>query len=123
MQLKLDKDGFVIGYAIIGGISGGVDYHGDTPPDFKANYAAYQLIDGQLIYSADKRAELDRVEVMIEELPALMDWFDDYDLQVSKWMRSQRIMQPREDINIDALDAEAEAKRARINEIRQVLEG
>lgn len=123
MQLKLDKDGFVIGYAIIGGISGGVDYYGDTPTDFKANYVAYQLIDGQLIYSADKRAELDRVEAMIEELPALMEWFDDYDLQVSKWARSQRIMQPREDINIDALDAEAEIKRARINEIRQVLEG
>jgi hypothetical protein len=52
-----------------------------------------------------------------------MEWFDDYDLQVSKWARSQRIMQPREDINIDALDAEAEIKRARINEIRQVLEG
>jgi hypothetical protein len=123
MQLKLDKDGFVIGYAIIGGISGGVDYHGDTPPDFKENYAAYQLIDGQLIYSADKRAELDRVEAVIEELPALMEWFDDYDLQVNKWMRSQRIMQPRDDINIDALDAEAEIKRARINEIRKVLGG
>jgi hypothetical protein len=123
MQLKLDKDGFVIGYAIIGGISGGVDYYGDTPTDFKANYVAYQLIDGQLIYSADKRAELDRVEAVIEELPALMEWFDDYDLQVNKWMRSQRIMQPRDDINIDALDAEAEIKRARINEIRKVLGG
>lgn len=123
MYIKLDKDGYVIGYAIIGGISGGIEYHGETPPDFKQNYASYQLVNGQLIFIAEKKQELDEHAAMGEEEIELVEWFADYDLQVKKWTRAQRIMRPREDININDLDAEAEEKRVRLNEIRTTLRG
>ncbi|WP_083488405.1 DUF2977 domain-containing protein [Liquorilactobacillus aquaticus] len=49
MQLQLDSDNNVIGYADIGTISDGVDYEGDIPDDFYSNFKNYKLEDGNLV--------------------------------------------------------------------------
>jgi len=53
------------------------------------------------------------------ELSELYAWFYQYDIDIAKWYRGQRIGVPREDIDIVALDAAAEIKRARICVLRE----
>ena len=55
------------------------------------------------------------------ELSELHAWFYQYDIDVAKWYRGQRIGAPRVDIDIGSLDAEAEIKRTRICALRNEI--
>lgn len=62
MLLKLDENNYIQGYAIVGGIEGGIEVdlnEADIPYPY---YEAYQYIDGEIILDEDKLNELIEAE-------------------------------------------------------------
>ena len=56
MLIQTDGQKYVIGYATLGGIEGGVEYSGDVPEDFAENCRYYKFENGTLIFDAGKKA-------------------------------------------------------------------
>lgn len=59
MQYVTDSEGYVTGYAIVGGITDGVEYAGELPSDFAERYAAYRVVDGALTLDAARAAAIE----------------------------------------------------------------
>ena len=49
MQLQINDNDYITGYAEIGEISEGIEFEGIVPDDFAVDYSHYRLTDGQLI--------------------------------------------------------------------------
>jgi hypothetical protein len=62
MLLKLDKDNYIEGYAIIGGIEGAIEVNLDEADIPYPYYRAYQYIDGEIILDESKLEELIEAE-------------------------------------------------------------
>ena len=62
MFLKLDKDNYIQGYAIVGGIEGAIEVDLDETDIPFPHYEAYQYIDGKIILDEDKLNEIIEVE-------------------------------------------------------------
>lgn len=120
MQLKLDDNNYVLGYAEIGGIDDGVDYTGPVPDDFQINCNYYYLSDGALVLDAAKQSAAAEANALQSELEGLYEWFGWYDNQVQQYDRSVRMGEPFDE-DIEELDAQAKQKQLRIREIRQTL--
>ena len=120
MQLKLDDNNYVLGYAEIGGIDDGVDYTGPVPDDFQAHCNYYYLSDGALVLDAAKQSAAAEANALQAEMEELYGWFGWYDNQVQQYDRSVRMGEPFDE-DIEELDAQAKQKQLRIREIRQTL--
>ena len=62
MLLKLDENNYIQGYAVVGGIEGGIEVNlneADIPYPY---YEAYQYIDGEIILDEDKLNEIIEAE-------------------------------------------------------------
>ena len=58
MQVYVDKDGYVMSYAIIGEFPEGIEVaEPDDLEAFEANYYGYKLEDGALIYDKERAEE------------------------------------------------------------------
>lgn len=121
MQIRYDAQGYVEGYAEVGGMPGAVEYAGAIPEGFGPDTCRYYRLEGgALVFDAAKRqAELDAIAAA-EELAERLQWFDWYDLQVKEYERSQRLGEPF-DGDIMALDEQAKENAARIRELREVI--
>lgn len=119
-MIKLNlKDGYVANWTRPpNDVENSIEYHGELPEDFTDNSQFYKLVDGELVFDADKLAQREEAESAQEELASLYEWFAHYDIEVLKWVRGERMGLPRDDIDIAALDAEAEHKREKIKELR-----
>lgn len=60
MKLQLDKEGYVIGYALLGEMSNSVDYGDVLPDDFEEEFSHYRLTDGVLEKLSGYISEADR---------------------------------------------------------------
>lgn len=97
MQLQMDANGYITGYAEVGEISDGVNYNGVVPEDFAADYSHYQFIDGRLIKNPDYISPQDKDWIRARrqsECFAVIDrplWFDelpeDKQAQLRHWRR------------------------------------
>lgn len=62
MFLKLNKDNYIEGYAIIGGLEGAIEVDlNETDIPFP-HYEAYQYIDGQIVLDEEKLNEIIEME-------------------------------------------------------------
>lgn len=62
MFLKLDKNNYIEGYAVIGGLEGAIEVDLDEAEIPLPHYEAYRYIDGQIILDEDKLNELIETE-------------------------------------------------------------
>lgn len=62
MFLKLDENNYIQGYAIIGGIEGGIEVNLDETDIPFPHYEAYQYLDGEIVLDKDKLNELIEAE-------------------------------------------------------------
>lgn len=58
MFLKLDKNNYIEGYAVIGGLEGAIEVDLDETEIPFPHYEAYQYIDGQIILDENKLNEI-----------------------------------------------------------------
>ena len=97
MQLQIDPNGYITGYAEIGEISDGINFDGTIPDDFTIDHSHYQLRDGRLIKNPDYISEWDKDKIRARrqsECFAVIDrplWFDelpeDKQAQLRQWRR------------------------------------
>lgn len=57
MVIKTDTDGYIVGYATLGGIEGGQEYGGEVPDGFYESCRKYRLSDGGLVFDDAKQAQ------------------------------------------------------------------
>ena len=62
MFLKLDKNNYIEGYAVIGGLEGAIEVDLDETEIPFPHYEAYQYIDGQIVLDEDKLNEIIEAE-------------------------------------------------------------
>lgn len=62
MFLKLDKNNYIEGYAVIGGLEGAIEVDLDETEIPFPHYEAYQYVDGQIILDENKLNELIEAE-------------------------------------------------------------
>ena len=62
MFLKLDKNNYIEGYAVIGGLEGAIEVDLDETEIPFPHYEAYQYIDGQIILDENKLNEIIEAE-------------------------------------------------------------
>jgi hypothetical protein len=118
MKIVCDAQGYVEGYAEIGGMPGAVEYAGGMPEGFGPETCRYYRLEGgALVYDADRKAAADKAIADAAELAELYKWFEWYDQQVMQYTRAQRLGEDC-DIDIMALDEQAAANQARIRELR-----
>jgi hypothetical protein len=122
MQIKIDADGYVIGYADEGfEMDGATPYNGAIPEGFNGETCRhYRLVDDTLMLDEDAQAAGEATRKAQEELAALYEWFAWYDVQVMQYGRCQRLG-VEFDQDMAVLDAEAVIKQERIREIREGL--
>ena len=97
MQLQMDANGYITGYAEVGEISGGIDFNGAVSDDFSADYSHYQFKDGLLIKNPDYISPQDKDRIRDRrqaECFSVIDrplWFDelpeDKQAQLRQWRR------------------------------------
>ena len=62
MFLKLDKNNYIQGYAIVGGIEGAIEVELDETDIPYPHYEAYQYIDGKIVLDEEKLNEIIEIE-------------------------------------------------------------
>lgn len=124
MQIRYDAQGYVEGYAEVGGMPGAVEYTGAVPEGFGPDTCRYyRMQDGELVFDAEKQHAEEVAESAEATIADLRWWLDNYyDKQVSEYLRCQRLGIPY-DKDIMALDEQAEEARARIRELNEVING
>lgn len=71
MKIEADKSGKITSWSTFG--DSGVTYTGDMPDDFDDMWPYYKLIDGVLIYDADKKAEEEASQAKAMRIAELKD--------------------------------------------------
>ena len=122
MQFQLYENGYIRASAE-SGLANPIIYDGEIPEGFTKNQGYYKLENGQLVFDADKQKQHQDREALEAERAEIESWFSWYDIEVNKWQRGQRTGVPRTDIDIAALDTEADEKRQRLKEILAELYG
>ena len=117
MKIKFDENGYVIGYATLGGMEGAVEWSGPVPEGFAENSQNYQVVNGALVLDGEKQAAEAAREAEAAELGELLAWFEWYDGQICQYERSVRLGESF-DRDVAALDAQAKEKQLRIRQIR-----
>ena len=118
MKIKVNEQGYVIGYVKTGEMDGAEEYTGQVPEGFEEASESYKLVNGQLeLDEAKQEAEEEKKELK-GELEELYEWFSWYDNQVQQYNRSVR-MGEGFDEDIHTLDTQAKQNQLRIREIRQ----
>ncbi len=121
MKIKVNEQGYVIGFVETGEMEGAVEYTGQVPAGFEEESESYKLVNGQLeLDEAKQEAEEEKKELKAE-MEEMYEWFYWYDNQVQQYSRSVR-MGEEFDEDIEELDAQAKQKQLRIREIRQLLQ-
>lgn len=118
MLIKFNENGYVDGFAEIGGMEGASEWTGDVPDGFRENCYVFHLKDGSLIKDTSKEEQQQAQAAAVEELAELYEWFEWYDNQCSQYQRAMR-MGEKFDWDMSVLDATAKDKQARIREIRE----
>ncbi len=57
MIITADKNGYITGYAAVGGIEGGQEYDGEVPDGFYESCRKYRLSDGGLVFDDAKQVQ------------------------------------------------------------------
>lgn len=117
MKIKFDENGYVIGYATLGGMEGAVEWSGPVPEDFSENSQYYQVVNGALELDGEKQAAEAAREAETAELAELLAWFHWYDNQICQYERSVRLGESF-DRDVAQLDAQAREKQSRIRMLR-----
>lgn len=117
MKIKVDENGYVVGFVTLGDMDGAEEYSGEIPEGFTASCRSYRIVNGQLIKDEEKAAELQRSKKAAFELSEIYEWFSWYDNQCAQYQRAQRLGLDF-DQDIDELDAMAQEKQARIRELK-----
>ena len=117
MQIKFGGDGYVEGYAEIGGMQGAIEYTGEIPADFGPETCrCYQLVDGVLIRDDDRLERAQRRQGAAERLLYLHNAIAATDYKIIKTSEYNLVgLDPPYDIA--TLHAERQAIRDEINEL------
>lgn len=118
MLIKFNENGYVDGFAEIGGMDGACEWTGAIPDGFRENCQVFRLEGGALVKDTAKEESQLAAQAAVEELAELYEWFAWYDNQCSQYQRAQRMGEPF-DWDMSALDSIAKDKQARIREIRE----
>ena len=63
MQIKIDEQGYISEFAIIGELMGdSIDVEAPDDPEFMFKYGSYKYENGQLIYDVDKHGIIERAK-------------------------------------------------------------
>lgn len=57
MIITTDKDGYITGYAVVGGMESGQEYDKEAPDGFYEDCRKYRLSDGELVFDDAKQAQ------------------------------------------------------------------
>lgn len=118
MQIKFDDNGYVIGYAELGGVVGGQEWTGNVPENFADSFYAWHLVGGELVLDEERAGLRDRQEAVMAELSDHQAWFRWYDNQCMQYQRAVRTGEAF-DLDMTELDAMASARQLRIRELRE----
>ena len=118
MIIKFDNEGYVDGFAEIGGMGGACEWTGAIPNGFRENCRVFRLENGVLVKDTAKEQQQQNRAAAEEELVELYEWFAWYDNQCSQYQRAVR-MGEKFDWDMSVLDSIAKEKQARIREIRE----
>lgn len=123
MKIQIDENGYIVGYATIGGVTDGIDVDYDETV-FKYGFEFYRYDNGEIVFDEDKyntynenenkKEELIRLEEQVNELNSFLT---DYDNKSATYERCQKLNIPC-DIDIETLTAEAVEKQKSFMEIQ-----
>lgn len=117
MKIKFDENGYVIGYATLGGMEGAVEWTGPVPAGFEEDCSKFHLVDGALVPDEARIAAQEAKEAELLEIAEIEGWFNWYDNQCAQYQRCVRLGEEF-DRDISELDALAKQKQNRIRELK-----
>lgn len=97
---------------------------GEVPAD--CMYTDFDYIGERYVFNFAKYAHRKAIPQAEDELNSLTEWFEWYDRQVQEYARCQRLGIEYTNtlgLTLTELDNLAEEKKARINELRQIIGG
>ncbi len=118
MQIKLNAENFVTGYAIIGGIQGGIAV-ADIPQEVRENCMSYKYVDSEFVFDDSKIKQAENKLALQQELQSIHQWFEDTDYIVLKVFRGNWL---ETDERYVEYKAEYIVKKNRMDEITAILE-
>lgn len=89
-------------------------------------YTDFDYIGERYVFNSAKYAQRKAIPQVEDELNSLIEWFDYYDRQVQEYARCTRLGIEYTNtlgLTLTELDNLAEEKKARINELRQIIGG
>ena len=117
MQIKIDENNYIIGYAIIGSIENGIEIN-DIPKDVQENPHCYKYIDGVFVFNDTIENEQEKEKLLQQELVDIKKWMNDTDYYILKVFRGNWL--PDDPRYLDYLN-QYNIKKARMDEIVSIL--
>lgn len=120
LKFNTDENGYVLNWVMLPDVGDSQLYDGPLPENWQEDYRYCRVVDGAMMLDADKKtaaeAQAAAEAVYQQELEELTAWLADYDRQAATYERCVRLGIPC-DIDMDALNAEATVKQARLIEL------
>lgn len=126
MKIQINENGYIMGYATVGGISDGVDVECDET-FFEYGFNFYKYENGKIIFdenkyneylkNEEKKKEISDKENQINELQS---WLENYDKEYATYERCKRLGIVY-DGDIEALTLQAVGKQNLLNELNNEL--
>lgn len=126
MKIQIDENGYIVGYATIGGVTDGIDVDYDETI-FEHRFEFYRYYNGEIIFDEDKynlfmeneekQKNIDELQVQINEIE---EWLKDYDSEYATYERCKRLGIIY-DGDIETLNAQAAEKQKECNGLKNKL--
>ena len=120
IRYNSDMDGYVVNWAQLPDVGDARTYDGPLPENWQEDYMHCREVDGVMTLNEEKKAAAEAQAAAEaarrQEIEELTAWLADYDQQAATFERCVRLGIPC-DIDMDALNAEATVKHARLMEL------
>ena len=119
MQILIDKNNLIIGYATIGNIENGINIE-IIPQEVQNKPMSYKYVEGKFIYDSNFIDKNVQTELLQKEMQKIKTWFSETDYKALKVFRGNwsitdsRYLSYVEEYNL---------KKARYDEIEILLKG